>query len=191
MRLLAAIILAGLPLTPRAAMAAEGMPQLDFANPLTIAQVVWGAVIFFALYRLLSGWALPKVGEVLEHRAATITADLEAAREAKEAADAAVAEMTETTAKARHDAQAEINAAVAKAKAETDAQTATLDARLEAQLAEAEQRIAATRAAALASLRGVATETATALVARLTGWPAESARVDAAVGAALAARGQA
>ena len=35
-------------LLPTAAHA-EGMPQLDFGNPLTTAQVVWGAVIFAAL----------------------------------------------------------------------------------------------------------------------------------------------
>ena len=32
---------------------AEGMPQLDFANPLTTSQVVWGALIFIVLYILL------------------------------------------------------------------------------------------------------------------------------------------
>jgi hypothetical protein len=35
-------------LLPTAAQA-EGMPQLDFANPLTTSQVVWGAIIFAAL----------------------------------------------------------------------------------------------------------------------------------------------
>ena len=44
------------------------MPQLDFANPLTIAQIVWLAIIFFTLYLLLSRWALPQVAEVLEVR---------------------------------------------------------------------------------------------------------------------------
>jgi F-type H+-transporting ATPase subunit b len=190
MRPLAGAILAGVLLTGHAARAAEGMPQLDFANPMTIAQVVWGGIIFFVLYLLLANWALPKVGTVLEHRAATITADLEAAREAKEAADAAVADMMEATRQAQATAQAEISAAVARAKAEADAQAATLNARLEAQVAEAEQRIAATRTAAIGALRGVATETTSALIARLTGWPAENARVDTAVGVALAARGQ-
>ena len=39
------------------------MPQLDFANPLTTSQVVWGAIIFVVLYILLSRIALPKVGD--------------------------------------------------------------------------------------------------------------------------------
>ena len=38
------------------------MPQLDFANPLTTSQVVWGAIIFVVLYVLLSRIGLPKVG---------------------------------------------------------------------------------------------------------------------------------
>ncbi len=47
--------------SPSAARA-QGMPQLDFANPLTLTQVGWGAVIFIVLYVLLSrfacrGWA--------------------------------------------------------------------------------------------------------------------------------------
>ena len=73
---------------PAAAMAAGGMPQLDFQNPLTLSQVVWGAIIFVVLYILLSRFALPKVGEVLEERAAHIARDLEGARAAKSKADA-------------------------------------------------------------------------------------------------------
>jgi F-type H+-transporting ATPase subunit b len=79
------------------ARAGEGMPQLDFANPLTLAQVVWLGIIFFALYLLLSRWALPRVAAVLEIRAAAIAADLDAARGAKVKADTAVDELTRAT----------------------------------------------------------------------------------------------
>ena len=72
--LLAALLL------PPAAARAEGMPQLDFANPLTTSQVVWGAIIFALLYVLLSRIGLPKVGAVLEERARHIAADLETAQ---------------------------------------------------------------------------------------------------------------
>ena len=53
---------------PLAAMAA-GMPQLDFSSPLTISQVVWGAIIFGVLYLMLSRAALPRVASVLHERA--------------------------------------------------------------------------------------------------------------------------
>jgi F-type H+-transporting ATPase subunit b len=172
---------------PAAAMA-QGMPQLDFKNPLTTSHVVWGAVIFVVLYVLLSRWALPQVADVLEMRAAAIARDLEAARGAKAGADAAVAELTEATRTAQAGAQTEINRAVAAAKDATATQAARLNERLEAQLASAEQQIAAARAAALGALRQVATETAAVVVGRLTGAPANPQAVDAAVGAALAAR---
>jgi F-type H+-transporting ATPase subunit b len=90
-------------LVPSLAFAQEaaehGMPQLDFANPLTISQVVWLAIIFFALYLLLSRWALPQVASVIEARGSSIAEDLNAARRAKAQADAAVAEFTQATAK--------------------------------------------------------------------------------------------
>jgi len=85
-------LIAALLLAPAAAMA-EGMPQLDFANPLTTSQVVWGAIIFALLYILLSRIALPKVGEVLDERARHIAADLETARASKSRADEAANEV--------------------------------------------------------------------------------------------------
>lgn len=168
----------------------EGMPQLDFANKLTTSQVVWMALIFVCLYLLLSRWALPQVGAVLEMRAATISQDLDAARTAKGGADAAVAELTTATRSAQANAQAEIAGAVAKAKEEAAAEAATLNAKLDANLAAAEQRIAAARASALGALRQVAGETATAVVTRLTGAAPDATAIDQAVGAQLAARGQ-
>ncbi len=167
---------------------AEGMPQMDFKNPLTTSQAVWGALLFALLYVMLSRWALPRVGEVLEMRAQAIGVDLEAARGAKEASDAAVAELTAATRSAQAGAQAEINAAVNQAKEAAAAQSAALNAKLDAQLAAAETQIAAARSSALGALRQVATETASVVVARLTGRPADAAAVDAAVDGALAAR---
>jgi len=172
-----------------AAEAKEGMPQLDFKNVLLKSQVVWLVIIFVVLYILLSRWALPKVGAVLEKRASTIAGDLNAARAAKASADAAVAELTAKTREAHAGAQAEIANAVDAAKAAAASQSATLNARLEAQLAEAEGRINAARAAAMGALRQVASETAGVVVSRLTGVAANDAAVDAAVGSALSARG--
>jgi F-type H+-transporting ATPase subunit b len=180
-------LLAALLLAPASAMA-EGMPQLDFANPLTTSQVVWGAIIFVALYLALSRYALPLVGEVIEERARHIAADLETARASKASADNAAKEVAEATARARAEAQAAINAALDAAKGEATARIATLNERLEQQLQEAEAQIGAARAAAMRALREVATETAATVIARLTGAPADPQRLDGAVGAALATR---
>ncbi len=170
------------------AHAGEGMPQLDFGNPLTQAQVVWLALIFLALYLLLSRWALPQVGAVLAMRAGVIEADLDAARRAKEAADTAVAELTRASREAHAGAQAEIAEAVASAKAKADAQSAELNAKLDTQIAAAEQRIAVARASALGALEQVATDTANVVVARLIGTPIDGGAVPKAVAAVMAAR---
>ncbi|MEI7710451.1 MAG: F0F1 ATP synthase subunit B' [Rhodospirillales bacterium] len=176
-------------LLPAAAMAAGGMPQMDFKNPLTLSQVVWGAIIFIVLYIVASRFALPKVGSVLEERAAHIARDLEAAQASKIQADAGTAEAIAAIAKARNESQAAINAALDTAKGAAAEQSAVLNARLEKQLADAEGQIAQARTQAMSALREVATETAATVVARLTGQAPDPQRLSGAIGAALTARG--
>ncbi len=167
-----------------------GMPQLDFANPWTIAQVVWMLIIFGALYFVMAQYALPQVEGVLAARRARIEGDLETAQAAKLRADAAMAEHQAATAKARAEAQGAINAATTQAQTEAAARSEALNAKLAAQIDAAEQRITASRDAAMGALRSVAADTAEALVTRLTGL-ADRAAVEQAVGAELAARGRA
>lgn len=186
----AALLTLALASAPGMAWAEGGMPQLDFKNPLTISQVVWGALIFIVLYILVSRFALPRVGQVLDLRAATIRNDLDTARAAKERADAAVAEMAAATALARAEAQAAITTAVEQARAHAAVEAAAMNAKLETQIASAEARIGAARAAAMGALRDVALSTASNVVARLTGMAANEPAVAGAVDQALAARRQ-
>jgi F-type H+-transporting ATPase subunit b len=183
-----AILGTGLLMFPAAAMAA-GMPQLDFANPLTTAQVVWGAIIFVVLYILLSRGGLPQVASVLEERAARISADLDAAREAKAKADADAAQSKAAYEQARAEAQTAINKAVNEAKEAAAKQAEVLNARLEQQLREAEAQIAQARASAMSAVRQVSTETAAMVVARLSGTPANAATLDKAIATAMTAHG--
>ncbi len=163
----------------------EGMPQLDFKSPLTLSQVVWGAVIFALLYILFSRWALPKVGSVVQERRATISGNLETARTAKMQADIAAADVRQSTQRARAEAQSSIAAATQQAKSDAAARAASMNQALDAQLAEAEGRIAAARGNAMGALRQVAGETAIAVVTRLTGHVPDAARVDQAVDSML------
>jgi F-type H+-transporting ATPase subunit b len=183
-----AILGAGLLMLPAAAMAA-GMPQLDFANPLTTAQVVWGAIIFVVLYILLSRGGLPQVASVLEERAARISADLDAARAAKAKADADAAQSKAAYEQARAEAQTAINKAVNEAKEAAAKQAEVLNARLEKQLHDAEAQIAQARASAMSAVRQVSTETAAMVVARLSGTPANAATLDKAIATAMTAHG--
>ncbi len=160
---------------------------MDFKNPLTVSQVEWMVVILLALYVLLSRWALPQIGSVLEKRAATISADLEAALSAKAEADAAVAALNKTMHDARAAAQAEITQAVDAAKAEARANAATLQAKLDAQLEASEAQIAAAREAALAAIKPVAADTAAEILARLTGQTPDKAMLAPEIDAAYAA----
>lgn len=182
-------ILLGALLTSPTAAFANGMPQLDFSTPLTLSQVVWGAIIFIVLYIALTRGGLPKVASVLEERAGKIAADLNEARAAKTAADSGMAEAQAATAKARAEAQSAINAAVAEAKAAAATQAEVLNAKLEKQLEDAEAQIGRARASAMGAIRQVATETAGTVVERLTGVAPETGRLETAIGSALAARG--
>jgi F-type H+-transporting ATPase subunit b len=185
---LIASLAAGLAAVPTLALAQGGLPQLDFANKLTTYQVLWGAVIFLILYILASRTALPVVEAVLETRARRIAGDLEGAKDAKTRADAGIQAAAAATAKARAEAQAAINAALESSKQAAAAQSAVLNDRLDKQLHEAEGQIAAARGAALAALPGVATDTAIALITRLTGMAPDPARLRGAIDAAVAAR---
>jgi F-type H+-transporting ATPase subunit b len=180
--------LAALIILPAAAMA-EGMPQLDFKTPLTFSQVVWGAIIFVALYFLLSRSSLPLVASVLDERAAHIGRDLESARSAKASADTGIEEARQAIARARAEAQTAISAALDEAKQTAAAHSEALNAHLEARLQEAETQIAQARIAAMGALRQVATDTTSSVVTRLTGTPPNPTQLDGAVAAAMAARG--
>lgn len=185
--LLAAAGLTCVACAARAAEQKEGMPQLDFNNPMTLSQVVWLGIIFLVFYILLSNWALPKVAEVLQLRASTIAQDLDAARAAKAEADTAVAELTAATKTAHVAAQAQIADALAKAKADAAAQAAGVNAKLDAQIAQAEQRIATARASGLSAVKQVATEAAIAMVGRLADVTPNVSAIESAVVSALAA----
>lgn len=186
--LAASLLGVGLLMLPAAARA-EGMPQLDFSTPLTISQVVWGAIIFLVLYILLSRGGLPLVATVLDERATKIAKDLDEARAAKARADAGMTEAEQATAKARAESQAAINAALEEAKKAAATQAEALNARLEKQLQDSEAQIAQARGSAMQALRQVATETAATVVTRLTGVAPDPNRLDGAIGSALAARG--
>jgi F-type H+-transporting ATPase subunit b len=177
----------GLFVIPAVAMA-DGLPQLDFGNKLTTYQVVWGALIFVTLYVLASRTALPKVEAVLEERARRIAGDLESAKDAKARADSGMQAATDATATARSAAQAAINAALETSKQAAAEQSAALNERLDKQLKEAEGQIAAARGAALAALPSVATDTAVALITRLTGAAPDPEKLRGAIDAAMAAR---
>lgn len=182
------LIAAGLSVLPATAMAASGMPQLDFSTPLTLTQAVWLLVIFAGLYLVLARIALPPVAQVLQRRADIIRTDLDAAKGASDAAKAARLEREKAEAKARAEAQAAMRGAIDRAKQQNAEALAKIESRLASELREAEARIAAVRASAMAGITAVAADAAAAAVQRVAGFTPDRAVVQAAVAETLAAR---
>jgi F-type H+-transporting ATPase subunit b len=144
------------------------------------SQLVWLTIFFVLLLVLMSKWALPQVGRVIENRQKRIDGDFAEAQRLKEQSDAAVAAYEKALADARGRAQAIANETREGAAADAAAARKKIEDALNAKLAEAEKTIAATKQAAMSNVRGVAVEAAAAIVERLTGSaPGEKAVADA------------
>lgn len=163
--------------------AKKGMPQFD---PKTMpSQVFWLIVCFAILYLVMSRVVMPTLGGTIEARAAKIQGDLDAAAKARDEAKAALAHYEKSIADARAEAQAANRAAADAASAATNARLTEVGQRIGGEIAQAETRIAEARQAAMGNVRSMAVEVAQAAYAKLVGGPADAARVDALVGAAL------
>ncbi len=150
------------------------------------SQLLWLALTFVALYLLMARIALPRIDSILERRRVRISGDLSEAQRLKGESDAAIAAYEKSLAEARGRAQAVANESRQRQAAESEAARKALDATLNARIAEAETGIAATKSAAMANVRGIATEAAAAIVERLIGIaPASRDMVAAAVAEAL------
>jgi len=145
----------------------KGFPPFD-AHTFP-SQLLWLALTFIALYLLMSRVALPRVGSILEDRRKHIEGDLGEAHRLKGESDAAIAAHEKALAEARGRAQALANETREKAAAAAEARRKQVDAQLGTRIADAEKSIAKTRSAAMANVHGIASDTAGAIVERLTG----------------------
>lgn len=151
-----------------------------------VAELIWLAITFGAIYYLMSRVALPRVAKILATRKDKIDSDLAAAAKAQDDAAAAAAAHEKTLAAAKAKAQELGQAAHAEVQKQTDARRATLEAELNGKLAAAEAQIATTKTAAMANVDSIATDAAQAILQHITGKPADPAAVSAAIAAAKA-----
>lgn len=159
------------------------MPQFD---PTTFSsQLFWLVISFIVLYWIVAKIAVPRIGEVLEQRARVIQEDLDRALALKAETDQAVAAYEKAMAAAREQAGEHMRAVTNEAKATAEARTAELSAQVAKQVADAEARIAKAKDDALASLKGIAADTARDVVAKLANLAPAQGDVEAAVAAAL------
>ena len=133
------------------------------------SQLVWLVLCFVLLYALMAKWALPQVARVIEGRQKGIAGDLAEADQLKRQSEEAITAYEKALADARANAQAIANETREKQAAVADATRKRLEDDLNRKLAESEKTIAATKQAAMANVRGIAEETASAIVERLIG----------------------
>jgi F-type H+-transporting ATPase subunit b len=157
-----------------------GLPQFQFEY--------WGAeiiqlLIFFALLYALLAWVFtPRLRRVIDEREQTISDAVEAARRVQTEADeqrrAAQSEVDEARGRAQRVAL-EARAKVATQAAERQAAE---EAKVNARIADAEAQIRAARDAAMGNVGAIASDTAAAIIEKLTGKPASAADIAAAMG---------
>ena len=138
------------------------MPQLD---PASFApQLVWLAISFIILYVLLSIYALPKLGNILEARKNRIADDLEKAAHMRDEAEKALAEYEATLKQARQEAQAIVQQARTAAAAKLEQEEAKLKARLADNMRDADTRLEQARQTALANINETACAVSGAII---------------------------
>lgn len=156
-----------------------GLPQFEFQ--WWAGQIFWTLIIFAVLYVLLSRVFLPRLRRVKDERAATISTAVDTARqvqaEAAGQAEIAKAEVDQ----ARVAARATAAAAKARVTEAANARAAEEEAVVNARIAAAEAAIGKTRDAAMGNVSSIASDTARAIVEKLTGKASTAAEADAAV----------
>jgi len=155
------------------------MPQLqigDFAP-----QIVWLAITFIGLYLFLAKVALPKVGSVLDERAARIAADLAEAQRLKTETEQAIAAYEQALAEARAKAKAIIQQNQAELAKTLDAERAKVEQMLAAKTAAAEAEIETLKASSLGDIERIAAETAEAIIQQILGTPANPSEIKDAI----------
>ncbi len=156
-----------------------------FQKDTFASQLVWLAICFIVLYVLMSRVAIPRIGGILESRARSVSGDLAEAGRLKEQSDAALKAYEKSLADARARAQALAAETRDKLHAQAEERRKALEGQLNEKLIAAEKSIAATKQAAMANVRGIATDTAAAIVERLIGTAPAPAAVEAAVAGVL------
>jgi F-type H+-transporting ATPase subunit b len=156
-----------------------------FESDTFASQLVSFAIAFALLYLIVSRLALPRVGGILAARQQVIDTDLAEAARLKDASNSALKAYETELATARAKAQAMAAEVREKLNAQQETAKAALEESLASKLATAEATIATMREQAMGNVRGIAAETASAIVERLTGTSPNAGAVNAALDASM------
>ncbi|MBE7183561.1 MAG: F0F1 ATP synthase subunit B [Methylobacterium mesophilicum] len=164
-------------------VAPEGEARVfpPFDSTFYPSQILWLVVTFGLFYLFISRVIMPRLGGIIEEREKRIASDLEAANRMRAESDAAVAAYERELAEARAKANAIGQEARDAAKADADAERKRVEAGLDARLSDAQSRIDQLKASAMGEVGTIATETADAILRRLSGRDIDRTAVEAAV----------
>lgn len=157
-----------------------GMPQLK--TEYWPGQILWLLVIFLVFFVVMAKVFAPRLRKIIDHRGETIAEDLANARANRDEAEAQARQAAAETAAAHAAAKKLAAEAVARSNAEIAAVQAEEDKKLNARLGEADARIRAARDEAMSHVRDIASDTASALIEKLTGKAATAATLKSALG---------
>lgn len=155
--------------------ATSGLPQFDLGQ--WPGEIVWLTIVFAVLLLLFYFVFVPRVGGTIAEREDKISGDIGQARRLRDEAEAQSRAAAQELSEARARAQKVAADAKAAASAEAASRASAEEARIGQVMAEAEARISAARNEAMSQVRGIASETAQAIVERLTGQAADAAEV--------------
>lgn len=133
------------------------------------SQLFWLAIVFIALYVMMSKKVIPQIAGILEARAARIASDLVEAEKAKAETDAAIASYEAALAAARAKANAIAHETRTRVSHEIDGRRHAAEALLSDKLADTEKHIDDVKRIALDHVATIATETTEAVVEALMG----------------------
>ncbi len=154
-------------------VAEEDPTAINPVVPDELGEIFWGAVAFFSLWILMRYWLLPPLLRVREQRRAAEIADLEAAEEAKVAAEQVRRDYDATLAEARQRASAVLEEARAAAETERAAAISAAETEVAAQRQEAMAELDAARTRAVAEMGPSVAELATTAASKVVEAPVD------------------
>jgi F-type H+-transporting ATPase subunit b len=161
--------------------AAHGGGEFPPFNTATYpGQLVWLALTFGFLYVMMARVIVPRLSGILGDRRRRIAADLDQAAEMRSRAQEAEQAYEKSLAEARGKAQAIAQETRTALNTESEVRRKALEAELAKRLAESDATIRARTESAMASVRDVATDAATAIVERLTGRAPDRSAIESA-----------
>jgi F-type H+-transporting ATPase subunit b len=133
------------------------------------SQIFWLVIFFGALYLLMSRLVLPRIASILETRKNRIDGDIARASALKDETEAALNSYNKALADARGNASDIAKSTRDTVNADVASKQHKLDAELSAKAVAAEAAIAKSKAKAMESVSSIASDTASEIVAALTG----------------------